>query len=176
MRVATCLALGLILAGAGCRQAPQPEAKALAPELNLERVRFRVWRGAELRARGEARRVTIRRDTTEATALDLRAEFPRDGLPVTVTAPAGEGVLSASTFTVHGGVVMTRGDARGTTDHATYAPAPGGGARISGDAPVEVVRPGFQLDGVGFTYGLATDVLDLGGPIVARYARAGSAR
>jgi lipopolysaccharide export system protein LptC len=70
---------------------------------------------------------------------------------------------------------MTRGDAQATTDHATYLPAPGGGAQIKGDAPVEIVRPGFRLDGVGFTYDLAGDVLDLGGPVDARYA-SGSAR
>lgn len=145
----------------------------MVPELNLERVRFRVWRGAELRVRGEARQVTIRRDTTDTTAVDLRAELPRGETPVTITAPAGEGVLSASTFSVHGGVVMTRGDTQATTDHARYAPGPDRVARIAGDAPVLVSRPGFRLEGVGFTYDLATDVLDLGGPITARYTRGG---
>jgi lipopolysaccharide export system protein LptC len=170
------LAVGLVLAVAGCRQSPRSETKVLAPELNLERVRFRVWRGSELRAFGEARQVTIRRDTTESSAADLRAEFPSGKEPVTVAAPAGEGVLSASTFTLRGGVELTRGDAQALTDHASYAPVPGGGARIEGDAPVKVARPGFELEGVGFTYDLVSDVLDLGGPVVARYARAGGAR
>jgi lipopolysaccharide export system protein LptC len=167
------LALLLTLAAVACHETPQTETKALAPELNLERVRFRVWRGAELRARGEARQISIRRDTTGTTAEDLRAELPGGGTPVTVTAPQGDGILSASTFQVRGGVVMTRGDARATTDHARYAPGADGAPRITGDAPVTVERPGFRLDGVGFTYDLVTDVLDLGGPIQARYARGG---
>jgi lipopolysaccharide export system protein LptC len=174
MKVMVCLALGLILAATACHQSPQSETKALAPELNLERVRFRVWRGAELRARGEAREVRIRRDTTETVATELRAELPRGGTPVTVTAPAGEGVLSASTFSVQGGVILTRGDARATTDHASYAQGPDGTAQITGDAPVAVARPGFRMNGVGFSYDLATDVLELGGPLEAHYARSGS--
>jgi lipopolysaccharide export system protein LptC len=177
MTVAARLAVGLFLAAAACSQSRQSEAKQLAPEFNLEGVRFRVWRGAELRARGEARQVTILRDTTETSAMDLRAEMPRAGGNVTITAPAGEGVLNSSTFTAHGGVVLTRGDARATTDRATYTPAPdGSSARITGREPVEVVRPGFRLDGIGFSYDLATDVLDLGEPVEARFARSGGAR
>jgi lipopolysaccharide export system protein LptC len=164
------LALGL---AAACRpETPETETATLAPELKLERVRFRAWRGAELRTRGEARQVTLRRDSSQLTAVDLRAELPRAEQLVVIEAPAGEGVLSARTFTAHGGVVITRGDDQARTERARYAPGEGGAERVTGDDPVELERRGgFRLFGVGFVFDPQTSELDLGGPVRVRSER-----
>ena len=48
----------------------------MTPELELEGVRFRLYRGDTLRASGEAARVGLRRDSTELTASNLAAVLP----------------------------------------------------------------------------------------------------
>jgi lipopolysaccharide export system protein LptC len=151
-------------AATGCRSGQVKEVEEVLPELKLERVRFRVWSGAQLSARGKASRLTLRRDSTELTASDLSVELPRDGEPVLISAPAGEGVLSERLFTVHGGVTVTRRDDVARTASARYAPLEGGGARVTGEEPVVMEGPGYRLDGSGFTLAPDTGALDVRGP------------
>ena len=63
----------------------------MVPELKLEEVRFRVWRGTELRVEGEARQASLRRDSTELEATDLLAVLPRGAEPVRIRTPRGQG-------------------------------------------------------------------------------------
>ena len=95
-------ALGIQLLPA-CGSSQKAESAAVAPELKLERVRFLVWRGRDLRAKGDARVVTIRRDTSLAGAVDLRAELMGQGQPVFITAPSAKGDLTSQVFSAQDG-------------------------------------------------------------------------
>jgi lipopolysaccharide export system protein LptC len=121
----------------------------VAPELKLEGVRFRVYRGDDLRVFGEAAAATLRRDSTDLTARDLVATLPRAPAPLRVSAPVGTGVVSARTFAVSGGVTLSRGDDVARTASARYEPSPGDG-RVTGVDPVVVEGRGYRLEGRGF--------------------------
>ena len=112
----------------------------MSPELKLERVRFHVWRGDVLRARGEAQVVTLRRDTGQLTAEQVRAEAPARGEPVVVTAPRAQGLLGKQQYEAEGGVVVMHGDERATTARARWEPGPNGQGRVLGDDPVKIGR------------------------------------
>lgn len=137
----------------------------MEPELKLERVRFRVWNGEALRARGDAQSITIRRDTNLAVASDLRAEMPARDKPVFLTAPRAQGDLSTQVFTAEGGVTVTHAGERATTERARYEPGPTGQGFVSGQDPVVLVRKGLRTAGTGFTFEPQTGELQLGGPV-----------
>jgi lipopolysaccharide export system protein LptC len=136
----------------------------VVPELALEGVRFRVWRGAELRVQGEARTATLRRDSSELVARDVLAVLPRPDAPIRITAPVGQGVLQLQTFEAHGGVVVQRGRDVARTETARYEPLATGGAVVRGDQPVELVGRGYRMDGTGFSLDPDTGDLQMWGP------------
>src|SRR5512138_2355332 len=80
-----------VLAAPGCRASRPGEAREVGPELKLEGVQFRVYRGADLRALGDAATVSLRRDSSEVRATGIAVELPRPGEPVRISAPAGQG-------------------------------------------------------------------------------------
>jgi lipopolysaccharide export system protein LptC len=152
MRAVAPLALAVsFLAAPGCRAAKPGEASAVVPELRLEGVTFRVYRGDALRAFGEARTASLRRDSTQVQASDLVATLPRTtAAPVRITAPAAEGVLSDRLFSASGGIEVSRGDDVGRTERARFEPA-GASGLVTGDVPVVVEGRGYRLEGPGFT-------------------------
>jgi len=156
-----------------CQSSQKAEPTEVAPELKLEGVRFRVWRGEIPRAWGEASEVTIRRDTNEAKAALLRADLPSQDGPVVITAPRAQGVLSTQVFSGEGGVLVTHADERATSQRARYEPGPAGTGLVSGTDPVTVERRGMRLSGVGFTFDPRTGDLRVGGPVETRAAGAG---
>jgi lipopolysaccharide export system protein LptC len=142
-----------------CGSSQGTEKTSVAPELKLERVRFRVWRGDALRARGEARQATIRKDTSQLWAEDVRAELPAGADPVVITAPAAQGLLTAGTFSAEG---------------ARYVPGPDGSdGQILGDDPVVVERGANRLSGVGFVFDPRRGLLEVGGPVSTEAAGEG---
>ena len=151
-----------------CESSQKPEPVAVAPELKLERVRFLVWRGETLRAKGDARAATIRRDTSQAEAVDLTAELFGQGQPVVVTAPSADGDLGSQVFTARGGVVVVQGAERAETERARYEPGPSGQGLITGDDPVVVERGSLRLEGVGFRFDPDQGELQLEGPVTTR--------
>jgi lipopolysaccharide export system protein LptC len=161
-RAAIPLALVVSVAGAGCRPDKPAGSQGVSPELKLEGVRFRVYRGSELRAFGEASRVSLRRDSTDVRAADLEAVLPRSTPPVRITAPAGEGVLASRVFSASGGVTVTRGDDVARTDRARFVPGPDGG-RVEGDDPIVVEGRSYRLAGEGFTLTPADGDIAIGG-------------
>jgi lipopolysaccharide export system protein LptC len=144
------VAIACVLSTAACRGGKPGETEEVVPQLKLEGVRFRVYRGEGLRAFGEAASAGLRRDSTEVACRDVVATLPRDPAPVRITAPVGEGVLSDRTFGVSGGVTLTRGDDVVRTERARYASQPGDGGLVTGHDPVTVVGRGYRLEGVGF--------------------------
>jgi lipopolysaccharide export system protein LptC len=141
------LVAATILAALGCGAAPRPSTEGVAPELRLEDVRFRIYRGDVLRAEGVSETASLRRDSAELRARNLEAELPRGAVPVRITAPAGEGSLLARTFAATGGVVVSRGDDAARTERARYEPD----GLVRGDDPVVVSGRGYRLEGNGFT-------------------------
>jgi hypothetical protein len=162
-RTTVPLALAVsFLAAAGCRASRPGEANEVVPELKLEGVLFRAYRGEELRAFGEAEVATFRRDSTELSASDVVATLPQGAAPLRITAPAGEGVLSDRAFRASGGVVLRRGDDEARTERARYEPAE---QVVRGDDPVVVLGRGFQLEGPGFTLDPASGDLEIRGGV-----------
>lgn len=161
--------VGALLAGAlsvgvlsGCGPTKPVEAREVVPELKLEEVRFRVWRGTDLRVEGEAQRTSLRRDSTDLEAHDLLAVLPQGGEPVTIRAPRGQGVLSSRVFSADGGVTVERGTDLARTPSARYEPI-GEGGRVSGDEPLVLEGRGYRLQGTGFLLDPATGELDVRG-------------
>jgi lipopolysaccharide export system protein LptC len=172
--IALALAWALACLLPACGSSQGTEKTAVAPELKLERVRFRVWRGDALRARGEARQVTIRKDTSQVWAEDIRAELPAGTDPVVITAPAGQGLLKAGTFSAEGGVHVVHGAEQATTERARYVPGPAGAeGQILGDDPVVVERGSNRLSGVGFVFDPRRGLLEVGGPVSSQAAGEG---
>jgi lipopolysaccharide export system protein LptC len=149
-RSAYLLCLSVVLVAPGCQAAKPSEAQGVVPELKLDDVRFRVYRGDDLRAFGDARGAALRRDSSDVRARDLVATLPRQGAPIRITAPAGEGALASRVFEVHGGVTASRRDDVARTERARYEPTPGDGI-VSGDRPVVLEGTGYRLEGAGFT-------------------------
>jgi lipopolysaccharide export system protein LptC len=139
------------LAMPGCRSDRPREAAQVAPELKLEGVRFRVYRGEELRASGDAATATLRRDSTRVTARELLAVLPGEGAPVRITADRGEGTLATRVFSATGGVVVSRSGDVARTASARYEPSAGGAGLVRGDEPVVVEGEGYRLEGPRFT-------------------------
>ncbi len=158
-------ALVLALALAGCGGAVPRETAAVPPELKLDGITFRIYRGDTLRAFGEAAAASLRRDSTELRASNLEAVLPRPGGPVHVTAPAGEGTLASRVFRASGGVVVSRGSDAARTESARYQPGEGDrDGLLVGDDPVEVTGRGYRLTGRGFTLDPAAgDIVVRGG-------------
>jgi lipopolysaccharide export system protein LptC len=155
MRMPACIIAAVTaLAASGCAGSGPQDQGPVPPELRLEGVRFRVYRGDVLRAFGESRTASLRRDSSELRAHELQATLPRAGaIPVLVTAPAGQGSLATREFEATGGVVVTRAGDTARTERARYEPAEEGDegeGLVRGDDPVTVAGRGYQLTGNGF--------------------------
>ncbi len=160
-RIAALLAGGVLFGPAmGCGPAKPREARQVVPQLELEDVHFRVFRDAALRARGEAARVTFRRDSSELQAQEVAATLFGSGpVPVRITAPEGHGVVSDRTFWASGGVIATRDDDVARTQAARFEPDAGDGGLVRGDDPVTVTGKGYRLQGKGFTLDPSTGTI-----------------
>lgn len=146
----------------GC-DAAGPVATPRPPEVALEGVQFRAWRGAELAASGTAARAVYHRDSGQVEASDARVTLPRPGTPdLEVAAPALHGDLPARTWKVSGGVVLTRGDASARTPSARWAEADG---LVRGDEEVVLSGPGYRLAGPSFTADPRTGDVDVRGGV-----------
>jgi lipopolysaccharide export system protein LptC len=151
MRTTAHLLLAMtVLAPLGCRPGKVSEAQPVVPELKLDGVEFRVYRGAALRAFGHAEGTSLRRDSSEVRARNLEATLPQPAAPVRITAPAGQGSLLSRVFEVSGGVAASRSSDLARTERARYEPGDGDGV-VRGEDPVEVEGRGYRLDGTGFT-------------------------
>jgi hypothetical protein len=151
MRSIRFLAAGLTcLLAAGCRPGRTGEPREVVPELTMEGVRFSIERGGEGRARGEAERLTYRRDTTAVSATGLTLIMSGPDGEVRITAPRGSGVGSERHFEVEGGIQATRGADVATTAAARFEASQRGDGLVTGTDPVTVAGPGYRLTGRAF--------------------------
>lgn len=158
------MALAVSLVGPGCRSQKPGEGKDVVPELKLDGVIFRVYRGEALRAFGEARTASLRRDSTDLSARDVVATLPRGETPVRIAAPFGDGVASRQVFSAWGGITVSRGDDVARTERARFEPTAEGG-RVHGETPVTVAGRGYRLEGPGFTLLPATGDISIRGGV-----------
>jgi lipopolysaccharide export system protein LptC len=136
----------------------------VVPELALQGVRFRLYRGEGLRLSGEAETLTFRRDTHDLAAARLSATVLEHGAePARIAAPEGVGNASARTFTMRGGVTAERGGDVARTASASYAPTGPGAGLVTGTDPITVEGQGWRLEGTGFTLDPATGEMVVGG-------------
>jgi lipopolysaccharide export system protein LptC len=147
----------------GCSRPSAGDVREAVPELRLEGVRFRLFRGAVLRADGTAAAVTYQRDSTAVGANDLALRLHEGRELVVLTAPAGEGVASSRTFQVSGGLRAVRGTDTAVTDSARFDPTVGNQGQVIGDRPVELSGRGYRLRGNGFTLDPAVGQIALRG-------------
>jgi hypothetical protein len=147
----------------GCSQPRTAEERQDVPELQLEGVRFRLFRGDALRADGTASSVTYQRDSTVVGAVDLAIRLHERRDVVLLTAPAGDGVVSARTFRAGGGLRAVRGSDTAVTEAARFDPAAGEDGQVIGDLPVELAGRGYRLRGNGFTLDPAVGQIALRG-------------
>lgn len=133
------------------------------PELRLEGVRFRLFRGELLRAEGTASAVTYLRETTALSAADLALRLHERQDVVLLTSPAADGVVSTRTFQAGGGLRAVRGTDTAVTDSARFDPAAGKDGQVVGDLPVELAGRGYRLRGNGFTLDPAVGQIALRG-------------
>lgn len=152
----------LLVVTFACRPGKPGEAREVVPELKLEGVRFRVYRGDTLRAFGEAGTASLRRDSSELVARELVATLPAAPAPVRVTAPQGGGNVASRELSAQGGVAVSRGDDVARTERARFEPTAGGGV-VRGDDPIVVQGRGYRLEGTGFTLEPATGVITVRG-------------
>jgi lipopolysaccharide export system protein LptC len=136
----------------------------VVPELKLEEVRFRVYRGETMRATGDAAIGTLRRDSTELTARRLSTVLYEAGSPPAhVTAAEGHGFLNSRRFQASGGVTMARGVDVARTPSARFEPTPGKPGTVRGDEPIVVQGPAYRLEGPRFTLDPSTGDIEIPG-------------
>ncbi len=128
----------------GCGASGTKEEDRLAPELRLEEVHFRVFRGAHLVARGSAARATYRRDTGDYTAEGVEAFLAGDGQPSRLTAPRAAGNPETRDLSASGGVRLERGQEVASSDEARYDP---GDRLVHGDRPLLLRGREWVLEG-----------------------------
>lgn len=147
----------------GCSQPRTADERGTVPEVRLEGVRFRLFRGDVVRARGTASVLTYQRDSTtvRAEGVEVRVGEGRD--ETVLRAPEGDGAIASRTFEARGGIVASRGSDSARTPSARFEPAEGGQGRVVGDEPVELSGRGYRMRGNGFTLDPASGEIALRG-------------
>ncbi|BDG09920.1 hypothetical protein [Anaeromyxobacter paludicola] len=134
----------------------------MTPEVKLEGLSFRVFRGAELEVSGTARSATWERGSAGLSAEQVVAHFPpSEGRPAaSVTAARMTGSLRTHDFAATGGLVASQGAERIESPSGRYSSRTG---FLSGDEQVEVFGKGYQLSGKGYALDPTTRALTIGG-------------
>jgi hypothetical protein len=144
--------LSLALVGSGCNPPAQPPNEPEPPELELQGVGFRFFRGEELRVVGRARAGTFRNDSSQVTAERVRLKFIRPDGDLRVEAGSATGDLRSQLARASGGVRFFGAD--GTRAFTPRALIDGKEQRALGNDPAELVGNGLRSRSV---YGFILD-------------------
>lgn len=174
---ALALVAGLALgAASSCRLDPDKAPAAMPPNVTLQGVQLRTYRGDRLVARGQAERLVYDRVSSDFEARACRLELPsrssRDGsrVDVLVTAPTARGNVQAETAQGEGGVTMEASSGvRASTPSARYD---GVAKSAHGSETVWVRGPGYLVDAEGFTADLSTEQVTFERNVRSRVGRA----
>jgi hypothetical protein len=151
----------------GCYARSSADLEESPPEIQLEGVGLRFFRGNELRAVGRAQRATFLRNTADGTAQAVKVHFlaSQDRPEIDLVAREVRGNTRTQDAIASGGVRLSRADgAVGTTERAHLA---GAQKRADGELPVDVVGEGYRVHAVsGFTMDISVPgSLALRGPV-----------
>lgn len=149
-----------------CAPVPPTDTGESPPEIQLEGVGVRFFRGSELRAVGKAAQASFLRNSGDGEAQSVRLRFlaSSDRPEIELTARKVSGNLRTRQATAEGGVrLVEAGGAAGVTEKARLD---GPGRRASGEEPVKLVGPGYVVHAEkGFALDLsAPGGLSLAGP------------
>lgn len=158
------LLVGLL---AGCTPRPPAPQEETSPEIQLEGVGVRFFRGDELRAVARAAHATFRRGNSDLTAQTVRLRFlPTGERPeVEVCAREAEGNLKSQNAEAKGAVrIAETAGAAGVTEAASLD---GKARRAAGTLPVDILGDGYRIRAEkGFALDFAAPgALSLQGPV-----------
>jgi hypothetical protein len=165
----TCT-LPLLSALAACPAEPPPAAAGVGPELELEGVGLRFFRGSELRAVGRSRTAAMERESGELKAEEIRLRLlpTASRQEVAMSAASGAGNIRSQEAEFWGAVrVKQAGGPEGATERAHLF---GREHRATGTQPVELAGEGYRVHAEGgFSMELSDPgKLDLAGPTLTR--------
>lgn len=155
-------AFALLVSAGACEPAGPRGNEEVPPQLTFENLDFRVFKGAELTAEGNARQARFRRDTGDLAAERVKVRFPANATqPEThITATRGSGNVKEHHFKAWDGVRSEQPGEVATTSEAWYSATDG---LVRGDKPVEVRRSHLVVTGPGFTLDPRDQVLEIEG-------------
>jgi len=150
-----------------CTARPPSDLGDNPPEIQLEGVGVKYFRGNELRAVVRAQQATLRRGSGDLTAQSARLRFlaQSDRPEIEVAAREAQGNLNSQQVVARGGVrIAEAGGAAGVTEAAALDAK---AHRVSGDQPVDLVGAGYRIRSQkGFVLDFsAPGALALEGPI-----------
>lgn len=167
-----CLAAIALCALASCAEPPPPPADAgePPPEVELEGVGLRLFKGETLRSTGTARAATFQRTSGEVTAQRIRLRFhgvQKDG-DARLEAGSGRGDIRTQLAELSSGVRLRGAD--GTRGFTPRAFIDGNTEQATGVEPVEIAGDHVRSRAIyGFTLDFATPgSLSLNGPVTTR--------
>jgi lipopolysaccharide export system protein LptC len=157
----------LLLTLSACTAHPPADLGEAPPEIQLEGVGFKFFRGNELRAVGKAVRATFMRDTGDGTAQNVRMRIlpsPERG-EIDVSATQVAGSVRTEQADARGGVRIA--DANGAVGLTDSAHLDGPAHKATGEEPVSIVGPGYRMHArSGFWLDMSEPgALSLKGPI-----------
>jgi hypothetical protein len=125
------------------------ETEKVTPEIRLEELGFRAYRGGRVAATGDAAQAGYRRDTGDFILETMSVVLPEPdgGAEARLTAPLGRGNARARDLLASGGVKLVRGTDVATTEEARYL---GSDGLVHGDRPISVQGTGYVLAGPRF--------------------------
>lgn len=153
---------------AGCTTgAPASPEEPPAPDVRMEQVTMRQYRGATLEVSVTAPRFELMRDTGDFTMREATVRLLPQG--VTVTAPVLDGNLGAQTLEGRGGLVLEGADGvTGRAERARYERQAGPDGVASSDAGVHLEAGPLTLDASGFRADFATGRAVFDEPVTTR--------
>ena len=160
-------ALAALLA-AGCTARAPADTGRGPPELVLEGVGFKLFRGSELTTLGHARTASFRSDTGDMATEKVKLRFLRPGEDdVILEAGRAAGNVHTKQADAEDGVYLV--DTLGTVARTERGHIDGVSKQASGTDPVEVTGPSFRSQAAGgFTLELTgSRTLAFQGPVVS---------
>jgi len=143
--VLLCALSSSLVTGCRARDVVQERAR---PEMRLENVHFRSYRGPTLSSFGEAASLVYDRETGDFVAGEAKVVLTPEGAKeVHLSAPTLVGNVPSRAYVGRGGVLMDRGTDSARTETARY----GADGIVRGDEPIVLLGPGYRLSGPSFT-------------------------
>lgn len=149
---------------AACSRPPPPSSAPLPPDIQMDRVTMKQFRGSQTRVTVTAPHLEMMRSSGDFTMVDASVRLEAQG--ITVQAPhvagnTGSGVLEGS-----GGLTLTTSDGvTGTTERARFDKALGAEGGATSDAGVHLEHPEFTLDATGFQVDFASGTATFEQPV-----------